>query len=160
MVIPSLTLKNYLKDLGYLKNALCYSTLATACQFALEGRGPPDFKDQTIATISWQAAQMQRVDHLLEHLTSQGLIIDVVDIERATQALSDHQDDVVSPIAKRLMADNNTLCLVTPPDEGHVSVYFEDPLNLLIEILAYNWLIHPDVFNLDCVVNEVLEFLA
>ncbi|KAJ9247348.1 hypothetical protein DTO207G8_8128 [Paecilomyces variotii] len=44
------SLQNYLKDLGPLKAALDYCTLATACQIALEGRGPPDFQDQVIAT--------------------------------------------------------------------------------------------------------------
>lgn len=79
-------IENYLKDLDRLKHAIEYCTLATACQFALEGRGPRYLKDQTIATISWQAAQMQRIGQLLEHLTGQGLIMDVVDMELATQA--------------------------------------------------------------------------
>lgn len=46
-------IEDYLKDLGSLKAALNYSTLATTCQLALEGRGPPDLKDQIITTIFW-----------------------------------------------------------------------------------------------------------
>ncbi|KUM55788.1 hypothetical protein ACN42_g11449 [Penicillium freii] len=153
-------IKSYLQDLGNLKQAIDYCTLATACQLALEGRGPRDLKDQAIAAISWQAAQMQIIGQLLEHLASQRLIMDVVDMELATQALSDHQDDIVLPLTNRLMADNNVRCLVNPPDEGYVGVHFEDAQNWLIEILAYNWLIHPDVFNLDRVANEVVAFLA
>ncbi|KAJ5607869.1 hypothetical protein N7537_004488 [Penicillium hordei] len=155
-------IENYMKDLGRLKSAINYSTLATACQLVLEGCGPPDLKDQTIATISWQAAQMQRVDQLLENLISQRLIIEVVDIELATQALSDHADDIVLPLAKSLMYDDNRhlICLVNPPDKGHVGVFFEDAQDWLIDVLAYNWLIYPDVFNLDRVVNEVFAFLA
>ena len=58
------------------------------------------------------------------------------------------------------MVDNNLIYLVNPQDEGYVDVHFKDAQNWLIEILAYNWLIHPDVFNLDRVANEVLAFLA
>ncbi|KAJ5947915.1 hypothetical protein N7466_000930 [Penicillium verhagenii] len=53
--------ESYLKGLGQLKARIDYSGLASACQIALEGRGPPDFKDQVIATITWQAVQLQRV---------------------------------------------------------------------------------------------------
>ncbi|KGO47995.1 hypothetical protein PEX1_062180 [Penicillium expansum] len=151
-------LKDYLKELGPLKNALGYSTLATACQFALEGRGPRDFKDQAIATISWQETQIQRVGQLLEYLVRQELITDVVNPETASQVLSDHMDDIVLPLAERLM--DNLVCLVSPPCEGYVRVYFEDAQKWLVDVLAYDWMMHPDKFDLDRVAKEVLEFLA
>ncbi|KAJ6093204.1 hypothetical protein N7486_008493 [Penicillium sp. IBT 16267x] len=40
--MKAIVIENYLKDLGPLKSALDYCTLATACQVALKGRGPPD----------------------------------------------------------------------------------------------------------------------
>lgn len=63
-----IVIEGYLKDLGPRKSRLDYSTLATACQVALDDRGPCDFQDQVIATITWQQAQLQRVSQLLEHL--------------------------------------------------------------------------------------------
>jgi hypothetical protein len=50
--MKAFVIENYLKDLGPLKSRLDYCTLATACQYALEGRGPPDFQDQVVATIA------------------------------------------------------------------------------------------------------------
>ncbi|PKX97566.1 uncharacterized protein P174DRAFT_439331 [Aspergillus novofumigatus IBT 16806] len=143
--MKAIVIENYLKDLGPLKSALDYCTLATAGQFALEGRGSPEFQDQVIATIAWQAAQMQRVGRLLEHLAKEGLITDVVDEEIADQALADHQEDIVVPV---------------PPTEGHVGVHFNDAQSWLIGIVAYNWLMYPDTFDLDRVANEVRVFLA
>lgn len=158
--MKAIVIENYLKDLGPLKSALDYCTLATACQLALEGRGPPDFQDQVIATVAWQAAQIQRVSRLLEHLAKQGLITDVVDVEIADQALADHQEDVVVPVAERFREDDKLLCIMNPPTKGHVGVHFNDAQGWLIGILAYNWLMYPDKFDLDRVENEVLAFLA
>ncbi|KAJ9222686.1 hypothetical protein DTO207G8_8023 [Paecilomyces variotii] len=155
-----LVIENYLKDLGPLKAALDYCTLATACQLALEGRGPPDLQDQVIATIAWQAVQMQRVSGLLEQLAEQGLIIDVVDVESADKALADHQEDIVVPLVERFREDDKLSCIMEPPTEGHVGVNFNDAEDRLIGILAYNWLMYPDKFNLDRVENEVVAFLA
>ncbi|KAJ9191643.1 hypothetical protein DTO164E3_8751 [Paecilomyces variotii] len=155
-----LVIENYLKDLGPLKAALDYCTLATACQLALEGRGPPDLQDQVIATIAWQAVQMQRVSGLLEQLAEQGLIIDVVDVESADKALADHQEDIVVPLVERFRDDDKLSCIMEPPTEGHVGVNFNDAEDWLIGILAYNWLMYPDKFNLDRVENEVVAFLA
>lgn len=82
--------------------------------------------------------------------------MDVVDMEIARQALSDHQNDIMQPLCSRL---GHLLCLVNPPDEeSYVGVHFEDAEIWLIYILGYNWLTHPDVFNLDRVENEVLAF--
>lgn len=50
--MKAMVIENYLKDFRALKIALDYCTLTSACQFALEGRGPPDLQDQAIATIS------------------------------------------------------------------------------------------------------------
>ncbi|KKK22844.1 hypothetical protein P175DRAFT_0501544 [Aspergillus ochraceoroseus IBT 24754] len=158
--MKAIVIENYLKDLGPLKSALDYCTLATACQYALEGRGPPDLQDQVIATIAWQAAQMQRVGRLLEHLTKQGLITDVVDVEIADQALADHEEDVVVPVAERFHRDHKLSCLMNPPTAGHVGIHFNDAQGWLIGILAYNWLMHPDKFDLDRVEDEVFAFLA
>ncbi|KAF5858872.1 hypothetical protein ETB97_003621 [Aspergillus alliaceus] len=158
--MKAIVIENYLKDLGPLKSALDYCTLATACQLALEGRGPPEFQDQVIATIAWQAAQIQRVGRLLEHLAKQGLITDVVDVEIADQALADHQADVVVPMVERFREDDKLLCIMNPPSKGHVGVHFNDAQGWLIGILAYNWLMYPDKFDLDRVENEVLAFLA
>ncbi|KAJ6127648.1 hypothetical protein N7523_003260 [Penicillium sp. IBT 18751x] len=72
-----------LKDLGPLNRALDYCTLATACQFAFEDRGPPELQDQ--------------VGQLLEHLAKQGPIADIVDVEMAGQALMSHQEEVAPP---------------------------------------------------------------
>ncbi|KAJ9216051.1 hypothetical protein DTO166G4_2295 [Paecilomyces variotii] len=155
-----LVIENYLKDLGPLKAALDYCTLATACQLALEGRGSPDLQDQVIATIAWQAVQMQRVSGLLEQLAEQGLIIDVVDVESADKALADHQEDIVVPLVERFRDDDKLSCIMEPPTEGHVGVNFNDAEDWLIGILAYNWLMYPDKFNLDRVENEVVAFLA
>lgn len=158
--MKAIVIENYLKDLGPLKSAIDYCTLATACQLALEGRGPPDFQDQVIATIAWQAAQIQRVGRLLEHLAKQGLITDVVDVEIADQALADHQEDVVVPVAERFREDDKLLCIMNPPTKCHVGVHFNDAQGWLIGTLAYNWLMYPDKFDLDHVENEVLAFLA
>ncbi|KAJ5595381.1 uncharacterized protein N7459_001589 [Penicillium hispanicum] len=141
--------ENYLKDLGPLRSALDYCTLATACQFALEGHGPPDFQDQ-----------VQRVGRLLEHLAKQGLIIDVVDEEIADQALVGHEEDVVVPVAERVSGGPQAVVYNEVPTEGHVGVHFNDAQGRLIGILAYNWLVYPDKFDLDRVENEVLAFLA
>ena len=158
--MKAIVMESYLKDLGTRKSALDYCTLATACQWALEGRGPPDFQDQVIATIAWQAAQMQRVAYLLEHLAKQGLITDIVDVKIADQALADHQEDIVVPVVERLWDDDKLSCLMSPPTEGHVGVCFNDAHSWLIGILAYNWLMYPDQFDLSRVDNEVLAFLA
>lgn len=158
--MKALVIESYLKDLGTFKGALDYCTLATACQFALEGRGPPDLQDQAIATIAWQEAQIQRVGRLLEHLAKQGLITDIVDLETADQALAEHQENVVMPVAERLQEDDELLRLMNPPIKGHVGVHFNDAQSWLVGILAYNLLMYPDKFDLDRVENEVLAFLA
>jgi len=78
-----MVIESYLADLGLLRSSLSHCTLTTACQIALEGPGPVDLKDQLIATIVWQEAQMQRAGQLLEHLAKAGFITDVVDSEIA-----------------------------------------------------------------------------
>lgn len=158
--MKAIAIDSYLKALGSLKSRLDYGTLANACQLALEGRGPPDLKDEVIATIAWQAAQIQRVDQLLEHLAMQGLVTDLVNVETADQALADHGEVIVLPIMDRFSEGDKLLCIGNPLTEGHVGVHFVDAEAWLISILAYNWLMHPDQFNLDRLVNEVLEFLA
>ncbi|KAJ5713577.1 uncharacterized protein N7483_010758 [Penicillium malachiteum] len=155
-----LVIESYLKDLGPLQYALDYCTLATACQCALERRGPPDLQDQVISTIAWQTAQVQRVGRLLEHLAKRGLITDIVDAKTARQALADHQEDIVLPVVKRLRRDNNLLCLMNPPTRGHIGVHFTDAESWLIDILAYNWLMYPNSVDFDRVENEVFAFLA
>lgn len=87
-------------------------------------------------------------------------MVDVVDVEIATQALSDHGDDIVLPLAERLVDDNKLMCIVDPPRNGHVGVHFDDALYWLIDCLAYNLLIYPDGFDLDRVENEMHAFLA
>jgi hypothetical protein len=95
---------------------------------------------------------------LLEHLAKQGLISDVFDEVIADQALADHHEDIVVPMADRFQKDDKLSCLMNPPTEGHVGVHFDDALGWLLGILSYNWLMYPDTFNLDRVENEVLEF--
>ncbi|KAJ5759793.1 hypothetical protein N7520_006949 [Penicillium odoratum] len=151
-------IENYLKDLGPLKARLDYSTLATACQLSLEGRGPPDFQDQVIATITWQAALLQRIRQLLEHLAKQGFIQDIVDKEIADCALTDHREDIAIPIADMVWKHENLLCLLEPPRKDHVGVHFNDAVSLLVTILAYNQLLFPDMFDLDRVEEEVVRF--
>jgi hypothetical protein len=158
--MKALVIESYLKDLGPLKSAVDYCTLATACQFALEGRGPPELQDQVIATIAWQAAQIQLVGRLLEYLAKQGLIIDIIDVEIADQALADHQQDIVEPLAGRFHEDDKLSCLMSPPTEGYVGVHFNDAQGWLVGILAYNQLMYPNKFDIDSVENEVLAFLA
>lgn len=158
--MKAIVIKNYLEDLGPLRSEISHCGLATACEFALEGHGPPDFRDQVIATIAWQAAQIQRVSRLLEHLAKQGLITEIVDEEMAYQALADYREDVLVPLAERFQEDAKLSCIMSPPTQGHVSVHFDDAKDWLIGILAYNWLMYPDNFNLDRVENEVLAFLA
>jgi hypothetical protein len=158
--MKAVVIESYLKDLGPLQSRLDYCTLATAGQYALEGRGPPDFQDQVIATIAWQATQMQRVARLLEHLAEQGLITDVVDEEIADQALANHREDVVVPMVERFREGDRLSCLTSPPDEGHVGVHFDDAYSWLIGILAYNSLMYPAQFDFDRVENEVVAFLA
>lgn len=85
-----------------------------ACQLALEGRGHPDLQDEVIATIAWQATQIQRVCQLLEHLAEQGLITDMVDGEIADQALEDHGEDVVRTVVERFYKDDELLGLMSP----------------------------------------------
>ncbi|KAJ5622524.1 hypothetical protein N7528_005756 [Penicillium herquei] len=159
--MKALVIESYLRDLGSLQSALDYCTLASACQCALEGRGPPDLKDQVISTIAWQTAQIQRGNRLLEHLAKRGLITDIVDVETAEQALKEHQEDIVLPMVKRLRGENdNIVCLMNPPTKGHVGVHFTDAESWLIDTLAYNWLMYPDSVDLDLVENEVFAFLA
>lgn len=103
-------ISNYLKDLGPLKSALDNCALVTASQVALESHyGPPDLKDQVIATIAWQATQMQRVSQLLEHLAQQRLVTDLVDVEIAKQELADHGEDIVEPLVERFR-EGDKLC--------------------------------------------------
>jgi hypothetical protein len=127
---------------------------------ALEGRGPPDFQDQVIATITWQAAQIPRVGQLLEHLLKQGFIQDIVDVEIANHALANHQEDVVVPIADRFQKDGNLSCLMAPPTKTMVGIHYTDAEWLLIRMLAYNQLLFSDKFDLDRVEQEVLTFFA
>lgn len=84
----------------------------------------------------------------------------MIDVEITTQALSNHRDDIVLPLAERLMDDNKLVCLVDPPRKNHVGVSFNDALNWLIECLAYNRLMYPDEFDLDRMVIEMHAFLA
>ncbi|KAJ5282497.1 hypothetical protein N7505_000477 [Penicillium chrysogenum] len=154
-------ISSYLEDLGPLKSAIGNSALVAASQIALEGRfGPSDLKDQVIATISWQATQMQRVGQLLEHLAQQRLVTDLVDVEIAKQALVDHREHVAKPLVERFMKGDKLRCLENPPDEGHVGVHFDEATIWLVDVLAYNRLMYPHDFDLDRVVEEVLLFLA
>ncbi|CDM26766.1 unnamed protein product [Penicillium roqueforti FM164] len=79
--MKALVIANYPKDLRPLKGALNHCTLATACDFALEGCEPPYLKDQ-------------------------GLVTGVVDKEVADQALAEPQEDNVHPLVERLMERN------------------------------------------------------
>jgi len=67
-----------------------------------------------IATIAWQATQMQRVSGLLEQLAEQCLIIDVVDEEIADKALKDHQEDIVVPLVERFWEEDKLSCIMDP----------------------------------------------
>ncbi|OJJ42434.1 hypothetical protein ASPZODRAFT_76708 [Penicilliopsis zonata CBS 506.65] len=158
--MKSAIIKKYISDLGPLGAALGYSTLINTCQYALEGRGPPDLKDQVIATIAWQQAQMLRVSELLHHLAGKGLITDIVEKEVAKRALKDRRDEMVLPIAERLFDGNKLDCLCDPPAQGHVGVFYDDPQSWLIAVLAYNRLMHEEEFDLDSVEKEVVAFLA
>ncbi|KAJ5483457.1 hypothetical protein N7530_002703 [Penicillium desertorum] len=109
-------ISSYLEDLGPLKSAIGNSALVTASQIALEGcLGPSDLKDQVIATISWQATQMQRVGRLLEHLAQQRLVTDLVDVEIAKQALADHGEHIMEPLVERFREGDKLRCLENPP---------------------------------------------
>lgn len=74
------------------------------------------------------------------HLAKQGLITDVAEVELADQALADHQEDVVVPMAERFREDNELLCIMNPPTKGDVGVHFNDAQGWLIGILACTWL--------------------
>ncbi|KAJ5143812.1 uncharacterized protein N7515_002599 [Penicillium bovifimosum] len=93
--MDAIVIANYLEDLGPLQSSHWVSTLPTACEVALEGRGPPDLEDQVIATIAWQEAQMQRVGGLLKHMATQRFITDIADTETAARALVDRRGNLV-----------------------------------------------------------------
>ncbi|KAJ5545303.1 hypothetical protein N7535_006314 [Penicillium sp. DV-2018c] len=156
--MKAIAIADYLEDLGPLQSSLCHSTLATACKIVLEGRGPPDLKDQVIATIAWQEAQLQRVGGLLKHMATQGLITEIVDTKTATRELVDRRDNLVQTVAQKLLGDCKLDFMSHPPNTGHVWVQFNDAHERLIDIVAYNWMIHPDDFDLDRVVKGVLDY--
>jgi hypothetical protein len=158
--MKAMVIANYVKDLGPLQSSLSHSTLVTACDVALQGRGPPDLKDQVIATIAWQEAQIQRVGGLLRHIATQGLITDIVDKETADRALVDRRGDLVQTVAEKLLGDCKLDFMARPPETGHVWVQFNDAHERLINIVAYNWMIHPDDFDLDRVVKGVLDYFS
>ncbi|KAJ5571428.1 hypothetical protein N7535_005088 [Penicillium sp. DV-2018c] len=117
--MPIAAIADYLEDLGPLQSSLCHSTLATACEIALEGRGPPDLKDQVIATIAWQEAQLQRVGGLLKHMATQGFITEIVDTKTAARALVDRRDNLVQTVAEKLLGDCKLDFMSHPPNTGH-----------------------------------------
>lgn len=103
---------------------------------------------------------MQRVARLLEQMAKQGLITDIVDEEIADKAFADHNEGIVVPVVERFKEDDRLSCMMNAPTRGHVGVYLNETQSSLIGILSYNWLMCPDKFDMVCVVNEVLAFLA
>ncbi|KAJ5930828.1 hypothetical protein N7466_006321 [Penicillium verhagenii] len=162
--IKAAFIESYLEDLGPMKAAIGNCALVLACQLALEGGGPPGLKDEVIATIGWQATQIQQVGQL-EHLGRQGLITDVVDEddevdeEALFQLLADDRD-IVEPVSERLNKIDTLKNMVSSPDEGHVPVFFGDGKKWLIENLEYNRRMYPDSFDLDRVLEEAPGCLA
>ncbi|KAJ1713087.1 hypothetical protein NYO67_4726 [Aspergillus flavus] len=135
------TIENSLKDLGPLKNILDFSTPTSGCQLALQGRGPLDLKDQVIATINWQSAQLRRVKQLLKRLAKRGLLQEIFNKEKADHVLENDKEDILFPIAKRLQ--KTVECLTSSHTKGHVDVFYEDAKSLLTRVLADNKLVSP-----------------
>ena len=150
---------NYLEDLGSKRAAIGNNPIVNACQWALEGRGPPDLKDKVVSTIEWQARQMQRVSDLLEDLAQKEIITDMFDSEKARAVLGDQFEDNLQAVGDKF--DNKLFNNMTdPPKDGrHVRIYFDGAEVWLLNILAYNRLVYPN-FDLSRVAKEVNRVLA
>ncbi|KAJ5796071.1 uncharacterized protein N7518_004611 [Penicillium psychrosexuale] len=82
------------------------------------------------------------------------------DVEETHKALKDqdqHGDDWKS-VGDRL--EDKIFDMSEPTRHGHIPIHFVDPEVWLLEILAYNRLVHPQNFDLGLEVEDVHQFLA
>ncbi|KAJ5779248.1 hypothetical protein N7457_006968 [Penicillium paradoxum] len=78
----------------------------------------------------------------------------------ADQALVGHYGELVLPVGEKLLDGRNLEFLLNLPRAGHVGVHFNDAQGQLIRIVAYNWLMHRDEFDLDRMAKEVSAFFS
>lgn len=134
-------IENYLKNLGPLKQAFNYYSLADACRLALEGRGPPDlrpggshfFLAGNPDTTSWFSGR-------------QG--ISGSSTSKSPRRYSGARGDSLTRKLSRIGE---------APAEG---LYFDDAVSWLFTILAHNWLMRPETFDLKRVEKEAVASLA
>ena len=100
---------NYLEDLRSKSAAIGNNPIVNACQWALEGRGPPDLKDNVVSKIEWQAHQMQRVSDLLEDLAQKEMITDMFEFEKALTVLGDQFEDNLQAVGDKLKTNYSTI---------------------------------------------------
>jgi len=153
-------IRKCLQKLGPFRVALSYSAIVIGCQMALEGLGPPDIKDQVIATLAWQAAQIERVHRLLIHLHSERMMREVPHAKLAYAALM-YRKGIAKPVIDAFRKDNKLQSIRNPPVEGFWSVNFYHAHRWLLAVLCHNHLMYPPgKFYLKRVVKEVVTFLA
>ncbi|OJJ40938.1 hypothetical protein ASPWEDRAFT_731584 [Aspergillus wentii DTO 134E9] len=90
-------LKQYLEDLGTQAAAQDRSSLADACQVAIDGTGPPGLKERAARTIAWQEGQMRRVNGLLP-IYAFALLADVLACDELLRPSHFNLDEIVPVI--------------------------------------------------------------
>ncbi|KAJ5983222.1 hypothetical protein N7481_005321 [Penicillium waksmanii] len=150
--MKALAIESYIKDLGSKAAALDLATLVGAGWCVLNGRGLPELKDQVVATIAWQEAQMLRVHQLLQRLArgGGGLITDIVDADTAHKIVVAQWEEVLVPLAEDLREFW----------QGHVRISFNEADGWLYRVLAYNQILYPETFDVEKVKGEVVAFFS
>lgn len=147
-------IENYLKNLGPLKQAFNYYSLADACRLALEGRGPPDlrpggshfFLAGNPDTTSWFIAGTYSQAGTNQRSGRQG--ISGSSTSKSPRRYSGARGDSLTRKLSRIGE---------APAEG---LYFDDAVSWLFTILAHNWLMRPETFDLKRVEKEAVASLA
>lgn len=155
-------MKNYLIDLGTQAQAQDNSSLATACEVALEGRGQKiNLQKRAIKTILWQQLQMERIGTLLQDLFDRNLIGYLFEVDEAKKALRSHREEG-HPIPKFARLSNTTEIskLIAPLwEDGFIDVTFNDGVSWLMDTLACNQLLLSSNFDMEQIEPVILDFL-
>ena len=124
------TIKKYIFQVGRAAAELNRTTLICACQSVLDGRGGADLKDRVLETIAGQGLQMLRVEKLLSHLLTRGLISCLISPEDAQKTVEDSDNWQISQYLGIMLLQNQEIQDICGPayKDGYIDVIFDDAM--------------------------------
>lgn len=155
-------MKNYLIDLGTQAQAQDKSSLATACEVALEGGGQKlNLQKRAVKTILWQQLQMEYIGTMLQDLFDRNLIGYLFGVDEAKKALRSHREQGYQPPKFARLSNTTVISNLIAPlwEDGFIDVTFNDGVSWLMDTLACNQLLLPSNFDTEQIEPVILDFL-